>query len=47
MPEGEMSSRVVVRLLEGVVAEGPVIAMLMMYLHTVLGGKGLEGVFGC
>jgi hypothetical protein len=44
--EGELSSCIVAGLLEGVVVEAPVVAVVMLDPHTVLGGKGLEGPFG-
>ncbi len=34
-------------LLEGVVEEAIVVAVVVLNLHTVFGGKGLEGKFGC
>jgi len=37
--EGELLSRVVAGLLEGVVMEAPVNTVVVEYLHTVLGGK--------
>ncbi len=46
-PEGELLSHVVVGLLEGVVKEVTVVAVVVLDLHTVFGGKGLEGAFGC
>ena len=45
--EGELLSRVVAGLLEGVVVEVPVVAVVVEDLHAVLGGECLEGAFGC
>ena len=45
--EGELLSRVVAGLLEGIVEEATVVAVVVLDLHTVFGGKGLEGAFGC
>ncbi len=45
--EGEMLSRVVAGLLEGVVKEATVVAVVVLDLHTMIGGEGLEGAFGC
>ena len=44
--EGELLSRVVAGLLESVVVETPVGAMVMVDSYVVLGGEGLEGAFG-
>ena len=44
--EGELLSGVVAGLLEGVVIESPVVAVVMLDSHAVLGGEGLEGAFG-
>ena len=44
--EGELLSGVVAGLLEGVVIESPIVAVVMLDLHAVLGGEGLEGAFG-
>ncbi len=45
--EGELLSRVLAGLLEGVVVEVTIVAVVVLDLHTVFGGKGLEGAFGC
>ena len=44
--EGELLSGVVAGLFEGVVAEAPAVAVVMLDSHAVLSGEGLEGVFG-
>jgi hypothetical protein len=44
--EGELLSGVVAGLLEGVVIESPIVAVVMLDSHAVLGGEGLEGAFG-
>ena len=48
--EGELLSRVVAGLLEGIVVEAPVVAVVVEDLHTflrtMLGGECLEGAFG-
>jgi len=44
--EGELLSGVVAGLLEGVVEESPVVAVIMLDSHAVLGCEGLEGTFG-
>ena len=44
--EGELLSRVMAGLLEGVVVEAPVVAVVVEYLHAVLRGKCLKGMFG-
>ena len=44
--EGELLSCVVAGLLEGVVVEAPIVAVVVEDLHAVLGGKCLEGAFG-
>ena len=44
--EGELLSRIVAGLLEGVVLEAPIFAVVMEDFHAVLGGKCLEGAFG-
>jgi hypothetical protein len=44
--EGELFSSVMAGLLEGVVVEAPVVAVVVMYPHAVLGGECLEGAFG-
>jgi hypothetical protein len=45
--EGELLSRIVAGLLEGVVKEATVVTVVVLDLHTMFGGEGLEGVFGC
>jgi hypothetical protein len=44
--EGELLLRVMAGLFEGVVLEAPIIAVVMLDSHAVLGGEGLEGAFG-
>ena len=44
--EGELLSRVMAGLFEGVVLETPIIAVVMEDFHAVLGGECLEGTFG-
>ena len=44
--EGELLSRIMAGLLESVVVEVPVVAVVVEYLHVVLGGKCLEGALG-
>ncbi len=44
--EGELLSCVVASLLEGVVVEAPVVAVVVLDPHAVLGSKGLKGAFG-
>jgi hypothetical protein len=44
--EGELLARVVARLLECIVGESTVVAVIMLNFYTVLGGKSLKGVFG-
>ncbi len=44
--EGELLLCIVAGLLEGVVVEAPVVAVVMLDPRAVLGGKGLEGPFG-
>ena len=44
--EGELLSRIVAGLSEGIVLEMPIIAMVVEDLHAVLGGECLEGTFG-
>ncbi len=41
--EGELLSCIVAGLLEGVVVEVPIVAVVMLDPHAMLGGKGLEG----
>ncbi len=45
--EGELLSRIMAGLLEGVVKEATIVAVVVLDLHTLFGGKGLEGAFGC
>ncbi len=45
--EGELLSGIVAGLLEGVVKEATVVAVVVLDLHTVFGGEGLEDMFGC
>jgi hypothetical protein len=45
--EGELLSRIVAGLLEGAVEELTVVAVVVLDPHTVFGGEGLEGAFGC
>ncbi len=45
--EGELLSHVVASLLEGVVEEATIVAVVVLDLHTVISGEGLEGAFGC
>jgi hypothetical protein len=35
------------QVLESVVEEATVVAVVVLDLHTMFGGKGLEGAFGC
>jgi len=44
--EGELLSRVVAGLLEGIVMEAPIVTVVVEDLHAMLGGKCLEGAFG-
>ncbi len=44
--EGELLSHVVAGLLEGVVLEAPIIAVVVEDLDAVLSGECLEGAFG-
>ncbi len=44
--EGELLSRFVAGLPEGVVVEAPDVAVVVEYPHAVLSGKCLEGAFG-
>ncbi len=44
--EGELLSRVMAGLLEGVVKEATIVAVVVLDLHTVFGSEGLEGAFG-
>ncbi len=44
--EGELLSCVLSGLLEGVDMEAPVVAVVVLDPHAVLGSEGLEGAFG-
>ncbi len=44
--EGELLSRIMAGLLESIVVEAPVVAVVVEYLHVVLGGECLEGALG-
>ena len=44
--DSELLSRIVTGLLEGVVVEAPVVAVVVEDLHAVLSGECLEGPFG-
>ena len=44
--EGELLSSVVSGLIEGVVVEAPVVAVVVLYPHAMLHGKCLESAFG-
>jgi hypothetical protein len=44
--EGELLPRIVAGLLEGIVMEAPIVAVVVEDLHAVLGGECLEGTFG-
>jgi hypothetical protein len=44
--EGELLSCIVAGLLEGVVVEAPIVAVVVLDPHAVLGSEGLEGAFG-
>jgi len=44
--DGELLLSIVAGLLEGVVVEAPVVAVVVGDLHIVLGGECLEGAFG-
>ncbi len=45
--EGELLLCVMAGLLEGVVKEATVVAVVVLDLHTVFGSEGLKGEFGC
>ncbi len=45
--EGELLSCVMAGLLEGVVEEATIDAVVVLDLHTMFGSEGLEGAFGC
>jgi hypothetical protein len=44
--EGKLLALFVTGLFESLVGKSPIVAMVMLNLHAVLGGKGLEGSFG-
>ncbi len=44
--EGELLEHFMARLLECIVGESTVVAVIMLNFYAVLGGKGLEGAFG-
>jgi hypothetical protein len=44
--EGELLVRIVARLLERIVGESTIVAVIMLNFFAVLGSEGLEGVFG-
>jgi hypothetical protein len=44
--EGELLARIVACLLECIVEESTIVTVIMLNFYAVLGGKGLEGVFG-
>jgi hypothetical protein len=44
--EGELLARVVARLLERIVGESTVVIVIMLNFYAMLGGEGLEGLFG-
>ncbi len=44
--EGELLARILARLLERIVGESTIVAVIILNFYTVLGGKGLKGVFG-
>ena len=44
--EGELLSRFMAGLFEGVVLEAPIVAVVVEYPHAVLGGECLEGAIG-
>ncbi len=45
--EGELLSCIVAGLLEGIVKDATIVAVVVLDLHTMFGGEGLEGAFGC
>ncbi len=45
--EGELLLRIMAGLLEGVVKEATIVAVVVLDLHTMFGGEGLEGAFDC
>ncbi len=44
--EGELLARIMARLLERIVGESIIVAVIMLNFYAVLGGEGLEGAFG-
>ncbi len=44
--EGELLMRIVACLLERIVGELTAVAVIMLSFYAVLGGEGLEGMFG-
>ncbi len=44
--EGKLLVRVVACLLERIVGESTIVAVIMLNFYTVLGGRGLKGTFG-
>ncbi len=44
--EGKLLACVVVCLLEGIVGEAPIVAVVVLDPNAVLGSEGLEGAFG-
>jgi hypothetical protein len=44
--EGELLARIVARLLECIVGESTIVAVIMLNFYAVLSGEGLEGMFG-
>jgi hypothetical protein len=44
--EGELLARFVARLLERIVGESTIVAVIMLIFYAVLSGEGLEGAFG-
>ncbi len=44
--EGELLASIMARLLEQIVRESTIVAVIMLNFYAVLGGKGLEGAFG-
>ena len=44
--EGELLSRIMAGLPEGIVGEAPIVAVVVLDPNTMLGSEGLKGVFG-
>ncbi len=44
--EGGLLAHIVARLLERIVGESTIVAVIMLIFYAVLGGEGLEGTFG-